>query len=622
MTNHPPGYPPPWRQGLPGLIVLGLILGARLLGLLEGLELSSLDRLLRWRPPEPTDDRLLIIGIDETDIQALGTYPVPDQVLADLVTRLAEHQPRIIGLDIFRDLPVEPGHQALVETLSAQPRVIGSKRILTHPPVAPPPFLPPEQVGFVDFPLDGDGFVRRSLLATYGPTGRYHFSLALHLASRYLEGEGLPLSNSETNPLALRFGDRDILPIGPHAGGYVRGDIGDQEILLNPRSGPQAFRRVSLTQVLAGQVNPEWIRDRVVLVGITATSVKDLINSGAIASPTPGIVYGVEMQAQATSQIIQAAIAGRPLLRTWPETWEYLWILGWGSSALLLVGWRRRPGQILLGVGVGALALGGISYGLLWLGGWWVPLVPALLALGVNGLLLPGFYLYDQMLRSRLQAEQRLGEERQRVIEHTYNAIHNGPLQTLALLLRQPEDNPSWQQVRPQLQHINQDLRNIYETLLAAPAAPTALGIQPQGADSPLHETLQSLYLATLERNFPGFQSIQLRVVCFRELAVRGLSPQDLEDLQHFFQEALLNVGKHALGTTRLRIHCQTTDQENLIQVMDNAPPPAHPLPPATSGGRGTRQATALAHRLGGQFHRFSLNPGTCCELRWPRPKL
>jgi CHASE2 domain-containing sensor protein len=604
-------------------MIVGLIVAARLLGLLEGLELRSLDRLLLWRPPEPTDDHLLIVGIDETDIQALGTYPLPDQMLADLVNRLAEHQPRAIGLDLFRDLPVEPGHQALIQTLTAQPQAIGSERILTHPPVAPPPFLPPEQVGFVDFPLDGDGFVRRSLLATYSPSGSYHFSLALHLASRYLEGEGLPLTNSETHPLALRFGDREILPIGPYTGGYVRGDMGDQEILLNPRSGRQAFRRVSLGEVMAGQVNPAWIRDRVVLVGITASSVKDLINSGAIASPTPGIVYGVEMQAQATSQIIQAAIAGRPLLRAWPETWEYLWILTWGGRTLVLVGWLRTPGRILLGVGLGALALGGISYGLLWLGGWWLPLVPALLALGVNGLLLPGFYLYDQMLRSQLQEEQRLGEERQRVIEHTYNAIHNGPLQTLALLLRQPEDDPSWQQVRPQLQHINQDLRHIYETLLAAPAPSTPLTSRPQGADStvpnPLHETLQSLYLETLERNFPGFQSLQLRVVSFQDLDVRGLSPQDLQDLQYFFQEALLNVGKHGLGTTRLTINCQTTDQENLLQVMDNAPQPAHPPPPSSSGGRGTRQARALANRLGGQFHRFSLHPGTCCELRWPR---
>jgi hypothetical protein len=287
------------------------------------------------------------------------------------------------------------------------------------------------------------------------------------------------------------------------------------------------------------------------------------------------------------------------------------------------VGWRRRPGEILLGVGVLALALGGISYGLLWLGGWWLPLVPALLALGVNGLVLPGFYLYDQMLRSQLQAEQRLGQERQRVIEHTYNAIHNGPLQTLALLLRQPEDDPSWQQVRPQLQHINQNLRHIYETLLATPAAAPPLTSQSQGADatpgSPLHETLQSLYLDTLERNFPGFQSLQLRVVSFQDLDVRGLSPEDLQDLQYFFQEALLNVGKHGLGTTRLTISCQTIDQENLIQVMDNAPPPAQLPAPSHSGGRGTRQARALANRLGGQFHRFSLHPGTCCELRWPR---
>lgn len=77
-------------------------------------------------------------------------------------------------------------------------------------------------------------------------------------------------------------------------------------------------------------------------------------------------------------------------------------------------------------------------------------------------------------------------------------------------------------------------------------------------------------------------------------------------------------MGKYALGSTQLIINCHTTATDNLIQVIDNSPAP-ETQPTATSGGRGTRQAQRLAQRLGGTFQRRAANPGTHCELRWPR---
>ena len=56
-----------------------------------------LDTLLRWETAEATDERVLIVGINEEDIQRLGTYPVPDGVLADTLKALNTHQPRAIG---------------------------------------------------------------------------------------------------------------------------------------------------------------------------------------------------------------------------------------------------------------------------------------------------------------------------------------------------------------------------------------------------------------------------------------------------------------------------------------------------------------------------------------------
>lgn len=522
-----------WRQEWPGIGVVGLVMVARFGGLFQGVEWAVLDTLLRWRPPEPTDERLLVVGVNEEDIQWLGTYPVPDQVLADLLQRLDQHDPQAIGIDIFRNLMVEPGHQALIDTFATMPHVIGIERLLIQPPVEPPPTLPPEQVGFVDFPLDEDGFVRRMLLGIHGPDGDFRLALSLRLAMLYLEDRGHWLTNGVRDEVAMRFGETELPRLRPQAGGYRYNDIGDLELLINVRSGSSPFRQVSLRQVSAGEVDPDWIRDAVVLVGITAPSVKDFINSGAVQSANPGLVYGVEMQAHATSQLIHAVMAGRPLLRPWHPVLDYLWIVLWGGGALVLVRWLPSPAWYVPGVGVAGLLALGISYGALLGWGWWIPLVPALAVLTLNGLVLPGFYLYDQALRSRLEAQKQLGEARQRVIEQTYNAIHNGPLQNLALLLRETDPHQPWQAVYPQLQALNQDLRAIYEGLLAAPSTPSDAGHLP---DELLHERLYEIYVETLQRDFPGFKTIGPHLVNVQPLDTRRLSPEDQQDIGDFFR--------------------------------------------------------------------------------------
>ncbi|TVP65218.1 MAG: CHASE2 domain-containing protein [Leptolyngbya sp. LCM1.Bin17] len=599
----------PWRQALPGVIVLGVIVAARLLGLFQELELKMLDTLLRWRPEEPTDERILIIGIDEADIQQLGTYPVPDGVLAELVQTLESHNPRAIGIDIFRDMVVEPGHQELVDTLAALPQVIGIEHILSNPPIAGPPSLPAERIGFVDFPPDDDGFVRRALLGSPNAVGEFRFSLALRLAETYLQPEGMPLTNGVRDPWAMRFGDTEFSSIPPHTGGYVGADTGGHQVLLNVRRGANPFRQVSLAEVWEGNVDPDWIQEAIVLVGVTSPSVKDFINSAAVVSDNPGLVYGVVMQAHATSQLVSAVLDDRPMLRTWPQGVEYLWIILWGGVGMVLIRGLASPSRYLLVIGVIGLAIAGLSYGLLVLGGWWVPLVPALVVFSVNGLVLPGFYLYDQTLRSRIEA-------RQRAIDQTYTAIHNGPLQTLALLLREA-DRLDWPQAVPRLHQLNQELRDIRERLPADPR-------RAAEARTPLHEDLWETYTATLQRGqreFPGLQGVKFQVVSFEPLKAANLSADDRQALCQFLEEALLNVGKHGVGVSRLTVVCQATDSENLIQVIDNGQGQFdHPSEPRAEGW-GTQQAQQLARRLRGHFQRSFTEAGTCCELRWPLPR-
>ena len=611
------------RQLLPGMTVIGLVILVRLLGLFQTLEWKTFDSFLRLRPAEPQDERLLIIGINEADIQQIGAYPIPDQNLAALLQALAQDQPRAIGIDIFRDLPVEPGHLILADLLATSPNVFGIEKIAGDR-IPPSAALPPERVGFFDFPLDADGFVRRAYLGArpaalrarpldnHADIDRFRFFLSLKLAEAYLAELGLTLENGLQNPDNMRFGDTELFQFQPNSGGYVATQSAGIQILIHPRSGKSPFKRVSMADVLAGRVDASLIRDRIVLIGIMSLDQKDLLNSAAVNTDNPGVFYGVEMHAHVTSQILSAVLDNRPMLRVWSDGWEYLWILIWGGLGMLLVRYISRPAWYLLSVGLMVLGLVGLSLALLWLGGWWIPVAPTLLVVAVNGCVLPGFYLYDQTLRSRI-------DERQRIIEQTYDAIHNGPLQTLALLRQQKEhlDPP----VSAKLENLNQELRAIYNRLLKE-SLPQAEQLQlgrRQVVDlrSPLHEVLYQVYAVTLKRDFIGFETIKFQVVKFELLQVEGLPSDDKRSLCRFLEEALCNVGKHAVGAKRLTVLCLATDTENLIRVEDNGKA-SQDLLAANTDGRGTQQALALAQRLQGTFQRSFSSTGTYCELRWP----
>ncbi|MEO0536706.1 MAG: CHASE2 domain-containing protein [Cyanobacteria bacterium P01_A01_bin.123] len=610
-----------WRVSiLPGLTLTGLVIGVRLLGLFQSVELKTLDLFLRLRPAEPTDERVLIVAINEADIQNIGTYPIPDETLAALLKQLDQYQPRAVGIDIFRDLPVEPGHQIFVETLAALPYVFGVEFLETE--IAPPPSLPDERVGFVDFLLDQDGLVRRSLLGRPDASGEYRFSLTIRVVEEYLRHEQISLDNGIRDPSAMRFGETELTPFSSNTGGYVRTDANAQQILLNFRSGSEPFRVVSLKEVLKGTVEPSWIQNSVILIGITSLSQKDIVGSAALAGRNPGQVYGVEMQAHAVSQILSAVMEDRSLLRALPDAGEYLWILVCGAAGIFLVGFVSTPSRhlfLILGSGLGLVA---IVYAVL-MGGWWIPVVPPLVAFLLNGLVLPGFLLYDQILRSRI-------EEGQRVIRYTYDAMHNGPLQTLALVLRDVDDNNqdvSGTQVAPRLHKLNQEIRSLYDTLeQELEPQNNQLHLDSGGPilelEIPLHELLYQVYAQTLERDFPNFQSIRVQIVKFEPMQADDLSMDEKRYLCRFLEEVLCNVGRYADGVTRLKVTCLSTEYENLIMVEDNGKCSQNQYGfnvDKPEGGRGTRQAKQLAKYLKGQFRRFTVSPhGTCCELRWP----
>jgi len=380
--------------------VAGIVIGLRWAGWLQALELAALDQFFRWRPAEAIDSRIVIVEINEQDIQKLGNWPPSDQILAQLLKILKQQQPRAIGLDLYRDLPVEPGHQELVEVFQSTPNLIGIRKVAGDADgtaVNSPPILNElGQIGANDLVLDSDGKVRRSLLSLGTPSGDIIPSFSTMLALTYLEAEGITLEQVDEAGTQYRLGQAIFNRFNKHDGSYVRTDAGGFQIISNFRNLGQRFQSISFTDVLEGKIPNDWGREQVILIGITGESVADnfftpfsrgLVNQAA----------GVEIHADVVSQMLSAALEGRPLIQVWSELWEVLWIIAWTVVGAILT-WRQRyRGNLTFKVVSLIFVGGGLVGGCYWafLQGWWIPVVPPILGLTGSAIAIIGYVAYN-----------------------------------------------------------------------------------------------------------------------------------------------------------------------------------------------------------------------------------
>ena len=363
---------------LASVLVTGLLLGVRHLGGLQALELAAFDQLVRLQPEGPPDPRLLIVGISESDIQLQQRSTMSDQVIAQALMLQQQHQPKVIGLDLYRDIPQPPGHEALLEQLQAANVIVitelGSSETESVPP---PPGAPAARIGFNDLLIDPDAVIRRNLMfAALGEEELYSFSLRLSLS--YLADQAIEF---RVNHDSLQLGQTTFRPLENHSSGYQTIDASGYQVLLNYRSPQNLARQITLTEVLDGQFEPDWVRDKIVLIGTTARSAKDVFYTPHSSDRKGNLVMtGVLVHAQMTSQILSAVLDQQPLFWYWPAWGDALWIWAWSLLGGILA-WRLRQLLTLSLSGViGLSGLFGIGFILFTQAGW-VPLAPPALAL-------------------------------------------------------------------------------------------------------------------------------------------------------------------------------------------------------------------------------------------------
>ncbi|MEH2077539.1 MAG: CHASE2 domain-containing protein [Nostoc sp.] len=386
------------RELITAVSVAVCVLLLHSIGLLQSLELAALDQFFRLRPNEAPEERITIVVIDEAYLNEIRLWPIPDTKIAQLLQKLNVHKPLAVGLDIYRNLPVEPGNQELRNVYKSMTNLIGIE-LLTNDKnknisVLPPQGLNQNQVGFNNLLYDFDGKVRRSLLY-WSVDNQPHESFALKLALLYLKSKGITPIKAKNNPEYLQLGKAAFTRFEANDGAYVGADDRGYQLLTNfPKPKCQGsskelcnFRQVSMRDVLADKVKENLIKDRIVLIGSTAPSLQDFVfipySSSLMGTAKP--VPGIQLQAYFISELISAAVGGRPLLKVWPDLVEDLWIFAWSYLGAVTT-WRiRHATRGLLSILVSCFVLTLSAY-LAFLYGWWIPLIPSLFSFGSSAI--------------------------------------------------------------------------------------------------------------------------------------------------------------------------------------------------------------------------------------------
>jgi adenylate cyclase len=370
------------------LTVITLILPLRYFNFLEVLELTALDHLFRLRQSEPTDERIVIVGITEKDIQKYKTYPFNDQFLANLLDKIRAQKPIAIGLDLVRDVPVPPGTEELNEIFRTTPNLIGVGIIgaledaYSHDIAFPPILKAKGQVGDVSGTIDVDRVVRRGVMYSLQDDSEESKipALSLKMAYEYLKLQKIEPTGSSEGWLQLK--NTVFYPYKHEEEGY--------QIIINWRNNFPLM--VSVADVIEGKLPKNFFQNKLVFVGGTSLSLKDIFE-------TPfGQRYGVEIQATMTSVVISSVLDGRGLIRGMESPYDYIYLVFWVIVASIAVRWRKIYLVFLVAFGatiISALVayIAFIAYH------WWLPWAYPVEAI-VIGTIASITYIYLQDLKN------------------------------------------------------------------------------------------------------------------------------------------------------------------------------------------------------------------------------
>ena len=323
--------PPGAHKVLGGVVCAVIVVTAILFQFIEPYELDALDRLFRLRGPRATTAPIVIVAIDEDSFDELGeevpvdcspedraagkcggtkpkglAWPFPRVLHGTLVEMIASGGPRAIGVDILFSEPSTFGEADDEEFAEAIKRagkvVLGAattevsegfyNKADTNLPL---PLLREGALAYapVNPTLDEDAVVRRVPL-------RHVVGDRRHLTARAIRT--LPPCTPTTSVCLMDGFDFTLYRIAAASGLAVAPLPRRNEIIVNYRGPKQTFPWVPYHRVVKGDVDPQFFKDKIVLVGTTTAVLHDIF-------PTPfersGQMPGVEIHAHAIDTLVR-----------------------------------------------------------------------------------------------------------------------------------------------------------------------------------------------------------------------------------------------------------------------------------------------------------------------------
>jgi adenylate cyclase len=358
-------------------------------GVVTELRVRSFDLVEKVWPRVVDSARVAIVDIDEKSLAQYGQWPWPRHLVAELVRRIAQGNPRVLGIDlvfaerdrlspteIARELPdlppalaealaqLPPSDRDLADAMAAVPTVLAlapsreevarSSGPIYSAPIRqagddPTRFLKSYKslvqsqpdlraaalaAGEIGVEPDADGVVRRLALAvTHQQTIVPSFALEV---------------------LRVGGGERSIV-IDTGALGIERIRIGGTTIPTDRRGrailhfAPSLARSISASDVLDPAFDPAELQGQVVLLGVAGVDIAGL-------RETPlGLVRAVDLHAQLIESILLGDLLRRPPFLDW---FELAAALGAGLVVIWLLQYARPVRAISIAVAIAAALFG------------------------------------------------------------------------------------------------------------------------------------------------------------------------------------------------------------------------------------------------------------------------
>lgn len=318
-----------WRL-LPGAIaavVIALLLQGQAFQPLEQMAYRSLFDL---RGPQPTDDRLVVVAIDDASLRELGRFPWPRHYYTQLLDQLTRQQASVVVMTVLWSEPSEDDAELALALQRQGVTVLAQAWDANNAALVPVPDLEQAAIGtgHIMRREDPDGLVR-------------------HIAPLWQGQPALGVAAIQAHSLVAGLVDLPDL---------------DRPLWLN-WTGPAAdIQTYSFVDLLQNRMPATALQNKIVIVGATAAGLDPLITPFDRNPPTSGVY----LHATAIHNLLQNNTL-RPLGS--PYLWLVLLLSAPGLS-WLMAGWNT-PQQ--LAAITGLCSSWGLISLLLFQANYWLP---------------------------------------------------------------------------------------------------------------------------------------------------------------------------------------------------------------------------------------------------------